>query len=1148
MPLTTSADYKTAIASTNREMRGYIKFNNDGTKLMRGCDGLISITHTAQLCQEERPMFGSCNAAVCEVEFFNSGIPAGVSLANSYFDAYIGVWLEDTGTAPVGSIEPDTAKVEYVFLGRFDIDVIERGKMTTKVTAYDEFAKLNKEYVPTVVKGGSGYSISDILQDIRSQCGFRYNTASASVTGYVQELYKCTCREMLGWIMNANTYNSNYYLGGNLLMSRLNVNMIATSRLNYQYTLKDNYTITDATIYMGGLDDGEDFTVSSVVTGTEDNPISHGSGTGIVGENPYLTQTLCDDLYTRVNGIVFKPMEIEFRGDPSLLIGDVVKVTSNGESNYCYIQKIVTTFNGGCKQTITCYGNSEWHYEMSTSPTETKIQTVSNMAQEIQQEIETARNGVVTQILDADGSWKELVIANNQDLDSATSVWRWNINGLAHSNAYNGGTYNFAVDMNGRIIADVIQTGILKDAANKNSWNLDTGALTITNGSINITTSSLSYDVIQLTYGTNTTRISPNGLQVDETSGGLNTSITPGYITGKSSASVACFSLSHHSSLDGLLYLRNRNNQVVVEMDARGNNNDGTGYFVIRNTSGYVAAQTIVNQSGHGQILTYDSSGNEVFSLYPNTPALYIGTHSSYKSVIVGATSSNNPSGQLSLYSGTDNLPRTSLTNNYLKFYDSNGYSIYTYPSYGLYLQDFESRNLCRNQLQSKTLNGVTATVNTDGSVTVSGTASAATTFFIVGTGWTPVTPYPLTNGASYILSGCPSGGSGTTYKLWLYEYSGSSVLTQNIVDTGSGYTFTRNSSADGYLIGITVHSGTAMGTPGKTFKPMVRKAAVTDSTFVPWVAKLTDREAAYPISGLPKLTGAVDSTAATGCVFAVPPQTFSSATTRLAAAEALLKYICANYPNKTACTFIGNYITTANRRGYELYISSTSSVDANGVPQYASGFVYEASTTMVCYAVNCNNYVTEISFAVPQIGETETTDLDNCTEMGFYGYTSAAANNPTGTGGVLFSANFNSVYKGQLLFGNSGSNPGSCLYYRRKNSNGWQTLRGILSVKTQTGRVPFNESVIDYAASSGTTATYTLTSTHTYLVTVARRNSTAVDKDGIWICSCHSTSSHLTALKTPTGTYTISVSSTTLSITTWDNYMNISILDLGAA
>ena len=54
-----------------------------------------------------------------------------------------------------------------------------------------------------------------------------------------------------------------------------------------------------------------------------------------------------------------------------------------------------------------------------------------------------------------------------------------------------------------------ITTGLIQDALGKNSWNLDTGAFTITDGSINITTDSSTTDVITLAYGGNSVTIRP---------------------------------------------------------------------------------------------------------------------------------------------------------------------------------------------------------------------------------------------------------------------------------------------------------------------------------------------------------------------------------------------------------------------------------------------------------------------------------------------------------------------------------------------------------------------------------------------------------------------------------------------------------------
>ena len=965
--LTTSADYKTAIASTDREMRGYVEFNGDSTKIMRGCDGLISIVTTAQIADEERPMFGCACASICEMTFYNSGLPAGVSLANSYFDAYVGIVLEDTGSAPLGSIEPDTATVEYVWMGRFIIDTIDRSKLSTKVTAYDDFTKLNKPYVCNVAETPAGYPINQIVGDIRTQCNLFASSTPSAPMGYVPKIYECTCRQMYGWVM------SYFSLGSNMMARGGNVQNNYYTTVWGAYTHKDDagHTITDDTIYMGGLADSPTFTFNSVVTGTEDNPVSVGSGTGIVGENPYFDAARATSLYNNINGLTFTPMTIEWRGDPAIQQGDIMKVVTGGNTYYTYVQRIVSTFNGGFKQTFECYGDSEYHYDMSTSPTQAQIKTaVSNMAQEIQQEIETADNGVITKILDLDGSWKELVIANNQDLSAATSVWRWNINGLAHSTAYSGGTYNFAVDMNGRIIADVIQTGILTDALGKNSWNLDTGAFTITDGSINITTNGQYSDKIVLSY----------------TSGNnsYKTSLTPARIE--------------------VLY-------------------------------------TNSNTPSSNRSFQYSSYGLDSDVLEPNGP-------------------------------GNGFTTRFYLRNDSIRMVDA--------TTFGITLLD----------------SSIGLRITDD---------------------WNDSNKVELKPSSLIFLD------STATPEITIKKYSSQSVNTapSTTIDLYGFNVYKGNGSVAVVRAGLTEN--------GLTFKDSSNTVTAT-----------------YPATGLQKLTGAVDNTTATGCVYAVPPQTFSSASTQQAAAEALLKYICTNYPNKTSCTFIGNYITTANRRGYELYISSTSTVNANGIPQYASGIVYEASTTMMVYSVNVSNYVTYLSYNLPRIGTAETSDLNNCTENGIYEYTSAAANNPTGTGGVILSTSFNATYKFQLLFSNSANDPGTYLYLRRKNSNGWSSLHGLMSLKTGSGSEPYNESVIDYVASSGTTRTYTLRTAHTYLVTVARRNTTTTDKDGLWICAVHSTNSHLTAVKSPGVTYTISVSSTTLSITTWDNYMNISILDLG--
>lgn len=480
---TSSADYKTAIAATDRDIRGYLKFNNTFT--LNGSDGLISFKVTQNAMEAERFCVGSCTSSFCEASFFNSGLAgSGVSLANSYFDAYVGVVTD-----------PSNDTVEYICCGRFWVSEISRGKETTKIVGYDIAGRLSVDYVPTVTAGVNGYLVMDILNDIIDQTningGTHFTTYGDST--YVAEIYEGTCRQQWGWLCTlVNGANATSYTGtkDSADLGYMKEYVPGNGEVN-------PYSINQATTYMDGLSVGDEFTVTSFTTGTTDTPIVIGNGTGLYGLNPYLDNAAATAIETAMDNYQYYPATIHFRGDPCIDLLDELSVNDGTNTYKVVVMKIETTFNGGLEQTINCFGDSEEYYALSTSPTQSQINHVSNLVNEIQQAIETADGGVITKILDVDGTWKELVIANNQDLNSATSVWRFNINGLAHSDRYSGGTYTLAMDTQGRIVANVIQTGILQDALGKNSWNLDTGALTITDGSISITTSNTSLDIIQ---------------------------------------------------------------------------------------------------------------------------------------------------------------------------------------------------------------------------------------------------------------------------------------------------------------------------------------------------------------------------------------------------------------------------------------------------------------------------------------------------------------------------------------------------------------------------------------------------------------------------------------------------------------------------
>ena len=148
----------------------------------------------------------------------------------------------------------------------------------------------------------------------------------------------------------------------------------------------------------------------------------------------------------------------------------------------------------------------------------------------------------------------------------------------------------------------------------------------------------------------------------------------------------------------------------------------------------------------------------------------------------------------------------------------------------------YQRKNLLKNTAVSQTINGVTFTVNDDGSVTASGTA-AANAQIVIFDG----KPDSETLNQKLRLSGCPDGGSASTYRMIIQNAtSGFSTLC---VDSGSGADLTIANDITRIRCLFTVYSGQTAG--NITLYPMLRYAEITDDTYEPYKPSIEERLAA---------------------------------------------------------------------------------------------------------------------------------------------------------------------------------------------------------------------------------------------------------------------------------------------------------------
>ena len=112
----------------------------------------------------------------------------------------------------------------------------------------------------------------------------------------------------------------------------------------------------------------------------------------------------------------------------------------------------------------------------------------------------------------------------------------------------------------------------------------------------------------------------------------------------------------------------------------------------------------------------------------------------------------------------------------------------------------------------SKTENGITFTMNKDGSITVNGTATANVSINFVNK---EGSRYISFEAGTYRLTGCPQGGSSTTYRIGM-NLSGDSF------DTGDGATTTITTAVTNKSVWLIVYAGITVN--NLTFYPMLVK------------------------------------------------------------------------------------------------------------------------------------------------------------------------------------------------------------------------------------------------------------------------------------------------------------------------------------
>ena len=491
--------FNNACAAPGRGISTKILFNG-GTEL--GAAEVQEINVTEQFGSSDGVTIGAAFSSQCKVTIYKQS-PA-LNLKNGTFIPYVGINVEESvsvvGIARVGmAIVNTVSPISFVPKGKYYIPadgVEQKGKLWLTVTGYDRMASLTEDYVPTIDFPATP---ADILADVCAQGNI---TAPDVVLPDIQIAapYTGSIRQQLGWLAGLIGCNAKFDATGNLV---------------FCWYTDTGLTIGRDTQHMDGLTLTSEnaFTINSLLTGTKENPISVGTGVGIVATNPYMTEDVAADVFTKISGKSMMPCKINWRGNPALEAGDAVTVIGlDGTTELtAYIMEQHLTVKGGMSADSFCYSPDNTDTAVQ-SPTEQKFQRMYDSLkkgyQDATDKIIGADGGNYSITLNKDGYPTGWTLRDTPTVEDITRMWIMSIGGLGFSKDGGKTISNIALTMDGQVVADSITTGTLttvkiQSADGKSTWDLATGEMNLFNTKITTSTQGSTFVTADYTEADN---------------------------------------------------------------------------------------------------------------------------------------------------------------------------------------------------------------------------------------------------------------------------------------------------------------------------------------------------------------------------------------------------------------------------------------------------------------------------------------------------------------------------------------------------------------------------------------------------------------------------------------------------------------------
>lgn len=418
-------------------------------------------------------------------------------------------------------------EIKYIKLGIFTVTKQTSDGEYTSYEAYDRMYKADMPYFSDIAFPNTDKAI---LNEICGKLGISLATNIATAHTINDKPQGYTYREIIGYMA---------------MLQGCNAVINADGNLELRWYKDSGYVLDGHKYYQQGVTftTSKDFVIQKLTCNNtksgdkETSTITSGSGaTGLSFANPFMTQTVLDEVYKKIGGFTFRPLTVKFVGDYRLEVGDIITVNKNDVDYKVPIMQITHECDGGLMDTVTSIGKSDTeNTSVASGPITKQMERyyadliIVNKALINKLDVDTAKityatitnlnatnasiDNLKTNKLDA--TYADIINANVKSLKAANAeITQLKANSLTADIA----NLKYAQIDFANVKGQVVGTSLIKDGAVTNEKVQSLSANKLTAGTIDaskITVTNLNAD--NITVGTiNGKRIGTGSLSLDK--------------------------------------------------------------------------------------------------------------------------------------------------------------------------------------------------------------------------------------------------------------------------------------------------------------------------------------------------------------------------------------------------------------------------------------------------------------------------------------------------------------------------------------------------------------------------------------------------------------------------------------------------------